>query len=177
MAKIDDDLDANDVEEKLKPKIDNKKALIITIPVLIILASAVSFFTIFRDSGKEEVVQNYHVVTKPAVEGANATSTVFYDLPEINIQIKSPSGEKNTLRIKVGLEVADVKQVETINALAAKINDIIISHTIELTPDEIGGITGLHWLKEELLHRINLVSDPVQVNDINFKTFEIQTKE
>ena len=49
MAKIDDDLDANDVEEKLKPKIDNKKALIITIPVLIILASAVSFFTIFRE--------------------------------------------------------------------------------------------------------------------------------
>ena len=58
--------------------------------------------------------------------------------------------------------------------MSSKINDIIIAHLVELSPAEITDSEGFYWLKEELLYRVNLVTDPIKINSINFKNFEIQ---
>ena len=58
-----------------------------------------------------------------------------------------------------------------------KILDSIIAHVVELTEDEINGITNLYWLKEELLNRISLIVTPVSVANLSFRTFEIQTQD
>ena len=50
----------------------------------------------------------------------------------------------------------------------------LLADAYELTEEEISGASGLYWLKEELLYRINLLIAPIRVNNINFKNFEIQ---
>ena len=76
--------------------------------------------------------------------------------------------------LKLNLELSGIENVKTIEVLSPKIKDAVIAHTIELSPDEISGASGLYWLKEELLYRINLITAPVKINNLNFTTFEIQ---
>ena len=76
--------------------------------------------------------------------------------------------------MKISVELSRVEDVAAIEAMVSRLTDIIIAHTIELTPDEVSGSNGLYWLKEELLYRMNLVAAPIKITNINFKNFEIQ---
>ena len=67
-----------------------------------------------------------------------------------------------------------VEDIKTVEALLPRINDTLLAHITELTPEEISGSDGLYNLKEELLFRINLLTDPVKVSNLNFKSFDIQ---
>ena len=44
----------------------------------------------------------------------------------------------------------------------------------ETYPEEIETAQGLYWLKEDLLYRINLVTKPLKISNINIKMFEIK---
>ena len=66
-----------------------------------------------------------------------------------------------------------MEDISTIEALTSKLTDAIIAHTIELRPEEINDSEGLYWLREELLYRMNLISAPIKISNLNFKSFEI----
>ena len=99
---------------------------------------------------------------------------IFYDLPEISAKIKTPDGSKQTAHIKINIELSQMEDIKTVETLLPRLNDIIISHTSELTSEEISGANGIYWLKEELLHRINLVTAPIKIENLNFKSFDIK---
>ena len=158
-----------------------KKVLLIILPILVLIAAAISFFTFFNHPDAPNG-QTYNVVTKPAAdnkdskEGKDAKKTetiVFYDLPEITVQIRDMNGENANLKIKLNMELSDPKDIKTLDAFVPRITDAIISHTVELNAKEVKGVGNLYWLKEELLKRINLVVDPIRINNINFKVFEV----
>ena len=67
-----------------------------------------------------------------------------------------------------------MEDIKTIEILTPKINDVVLSHIIELSPEEVQGSTGLYWLKEELLYRLNLVTAPIKINNLNIRSLEIQ---
>lgn len=173
MAAIDDDIDTHEESDKSSGSKINRKILFIVVPILVIIASGISFFTIFNTSSSPDQI-NYNIVKKPTSEDTKQQETIiFYDLPQITVQIKDALGESNDLKIKLNMELSNPQDIKLIDAFVPRITDLIISHTIELNTSEVGGVGNLYWLKEELLKRINLVTDPIKVNNLNFKEFEI----
>lgn len=171
MAELEDD---NNEDGSSKSKLSKKKALIFLLPVLIVIGMAVGLYHNFGKSGKNSTSTNYTTVTKPGAEGAEAKTTFFYDLPEVHTQIMTDGRIKETAIIKITIELSKAEDIKIIEALLSRFNDIIISHTSELTSEEINGTNGLYWLKEELLYRINLVASPLKIESLDFKAFEVQ---
>ena len=146
--------------------------LIFLLPVLIVVGLSVGLYYAFnRDY--HTTPATYSVVQKSG-EGEGSI-TVFYDLPELTANLHTEGPDKQTLHIRLNLELSNVEDIKTIELLLPKINDVVLTHIIELTPEEVQGSTGLYWLKEELLYRLNLATAPIKINNLNIKSLEIQT--
>lgn len=174
MAEFDDDIIDDDIGHENKSTLNKKKALVFLLPVLIVIGIAVGFYHNFGKDNESNISGNYTTVTKNGEDSGSGQTTIFYDLPEIRSQIKTDGKIKENVNIKITIELSSQEDIIVIESLLSKLNDIIIAHTSELTSNEISGTEGLYWLKEELLHRINLVTDPIRVENINFKSFEVQ---
>lgn len=169
----DEDLDNGVQGDEAKP-LNRKKLLLFVVPVVIVIGLSAGLFFVFN-TGYNSSKSNYSVVKKASSDNKSPESvTVFYDLPEVTTFLKTPEGQEGQhLRVRLNLELNNIEDVPTIEILTPKIVDAVIAHTIELMPQEVSGSSGLYWLKQELLYRINLITNPIKVSDINFRTFEI----
>ncbi|MDR1026499.1 MAG: flagellar basal body-associated FliL family protein [Lactobacillus sp.] len=174
MSNIDDDSDNLDEAESSAGSGKGKKLIFIVVPTIIIIAGIASFFTIFSDSSSSSS-SNDPTIVKSSVSSSGGV-VVFYDLPEITVQIKDSAGVMEDLKIKLNMELTSNEDSKAIEPLIPRIIDVIITHTVELNSNEVSGISNLYWLKEELLHRINLSVAPIRVSNLNFKTFEISKR-
>lgn len=165
----DDDLDDNnELVENHKQK--RKKIMILLLPLVIVIGISVGIYFAMNNrydslGGKYNIIQ-YNKDNQDSI-------TVFYDLPENKTSVKGKN-KNHELRLKVNLELSSIEDLKIIEVLTPKLTDAVLGHIIELNIDEIEGSTGLYWLKEELLHRLNLVSDPIKIKNINFSVFELQ---
>lgn len=170
----DEDFDIEAQSDEAKP-LNRKKLLIFVLPVVIVIGLSAGMFYVFNsnysnNSGSYSVIKNASSDSKSTDD-----VTVFYDLPEITTVLKGEgSNGQERLRIRLNLELSSVEDTKTVEILTPKIIDAVIAHTIELTPREISGSGGLYWLKEELLYRINLITNPIKVGNLNFRTFEVE---
>lgn len=176
MVNIEDDFDADSDAEESKTKLDRKKILMFLLPALIAIGLVVSFYSVLSKKTSQDTNLSYAVVER-SVNGDDGTAqnkvTILYDVPEVNVRITDEVGTPQNVSLKINLELSSVEDVKIVEGLMPKIIDAVISHTIELTPDEISGSNGLYWLKEELLYRINLIVSPVVVTNLNFKAFNL----
>ncbi len=175
MTDFDDDLDKLD-DNASSSKISKKKILVFLLPVLIVIGIAVGMYHAFGTQSQDTDGLSYNIMEKSDTENGKAGNRllIFYDLPEISAKIKTPDGSKQTAHIKINIELSQMEDIKTVETLLPRLNDIIISHTSELTSEEISGANGIYWLKEELLHRINLVTAPIKIENLNFKSFDIK---
>lgn len=170
----EEDFDIEAQSDEAKP-LNRKKLLIFVLPLVIVIGLSAGIFYVFN-SGYNNNNGNYSVVKNASSDSKSPDDvTVFYDLPEITTILKGENGAgKERLRIRLNLELGNIEDTQTVETLTPKIIDAVIAHTIELTPREISGSGGLYWLKEELLYRINLITNPIKVSNINFRTFEVE---
>lgn len=165
MARFDEDFENE--EDSKKPVIDSKKILIFLLPVLAIIGICAGlFYFFFKMDNHQEV--NYQMVAGD--EKSGTAPVIFYDLPELVVLL--PNEENSSLRAKINLELGTVEDISKVEAMLPRINDMLISHALALRPEEVSGNRGMYWLKEEFLHRINLLLAPVKVKSLNFKSFE-----
>lgn len=173
MIDQDDELEGGD-DLEAQNKASRKKMLIFILPALIVIGLSVGFYYVFnRDYGDKETA-SYSVVKNAAGADGAESVTVFYDLPDFKLELRGDGSSKDMLRLGVNLELSNVEDIKSIEALTPKINDIILSHVIELRPEEVSGANGMYWLKEELLYRINLVVSPIKVNNLNIRSLNIE---
>lgn len=175
MTDFDDDLDkqGNDAPSS---KVSKKKILVFLLPILIVIGIAVGMYHIFGTRNQDTAGMPYNIMEKSNQDSGKDGKQllIFYNLPEISAQIKATDGSKQTVHIKINIELSNMEDIKTVETLLPRLNDIIISHTSELTSEEISGANGIYWLKEELLHRINLVAAPIKIENLNFKSFEVK---
>ena len=165
----------DDEIEEIEPKAEvltpkRKRLMLLLLPLLVIIGMSVGiFFALNKDY--DSLKGTYHIIqyNKDTEDG----TTVFYDLPELKTSIRGED-RSHELRLKINLELSSVDDIAIIQALTPKLNDAVISHTIELTFDEVAGSKGLYWLKEELFYRFNLITSPLKIKNINFSIFELQ---
>jgi flagellar protein FliL len=99
---------------------------------------------------------------------------VFYDLPEILVNLNTAGRKSSYLKIKVALELEDPKAVPLLDARMPRIIDNFQVYLRELRIDDLQGSEGMFRIKEELLSRVNTAVKPVIVADVLFKEMLVQ---
>ena len=109
-------------------------------------------------------------------EESNAPSSdvVFYDLPEMVVNLASTSNRRTYLKIQISLELDRAQDVEALQKLLPRVIDHFQVYLRELRADDLHGSAGIYRLKEELLRRVSAAARPVIVRDVLFKEILIQ---
>ena len=101
-------------------------------------------------------------------------ATVFFDVPELLVNLNSTSTRSTFLKITVSLELEKPEDVTRIKEVMPRILDNFQVYLRELRLDDLRGSAGMYRLREELLARVNAAVAPVKVRDILFKEMLVQ---
>jgi flagellar FliL protein len=149
-----------------------KKILIILVPLLVVILGGAGVYF----SGVLDMLKGGSK-NAPAADSAAppaAPQLVFYDLPEILVNLNSDSRRQNFLKIRVSLELSNPLDVPKVEAVMPRIIDTFQVYLRELRLEDLRGSAGILRLREELLDRVNNAVKPVKVNDVLFKEMLVQ---
>jgi len=138
--------------------------------VLLLGLGAAAYFFFFASSSSAEKPKMAGNVALPLVP----PSVVFYDLPDIVVNIQSSDPTPAYLKLSVALELAVPEEKAGIQALMPRIVDQFQSYLRELRIDDLHGSAGVVRMKEELLRRINAAAAPYPVRDVLLKEMIVQ---
>ncbi len=161
-----------EVEARQKGGMNGKKLILfIVLPIVLLLVAAAGvYFSGLADSllGKEEEV------VEEVVEEVPIGPAVFYDLPEMLVNLTSGNRRANFLKISVSLELQSEADVPQIEAVLPRIRDNFQVYLRELRIEDLQGSAGLQRLREELLLRVNAAARPAIIQDVLFKEMLVQ---
>jgi flagellar protein FliL len=171
---VEDDVDegeASESEEGGGRRISGAKiALFAGLPLLLIIGGiAGAFFTGLLDPllGAESAEEDHEA-------SPLASNVLFYDLPEMLVNLNTGGKQTNYLKIKVSLEVENEAMLAQLEALLPRVVDNFQVYLRELRVEDLNGSAGLYRLKEELLVRVNTAIKPHKVNDVLFREMLVQ---
>ena len=157
------------------PKKKGRKKLFLFggIGVAVIAIAGVAAFMLGLGGGGDES-QKEEKKANPSA--AKATAAVFYDLPEMLVNLTTDANRSTFLKVTISLELKDgqPETMDRMNAMLPRILDNFQVYLRELRLDDLNGSAGLFRLKEELLTRINRSVQPVQVTDVLFRELLVQ---
>lgn len=109
-------------------------------------------------------------------EGAAAgpKAVVFYELPELLVNLNTTGRRSSFLKIKVSLELASQEEVLKLEAVMPRVVDNFQVYLRELRAEDLRGSAGIHRLREELLARVKVAAQPAVVTDVLFKEILVQ---
>jgi flagellar FliL protein len=99
---------------------------------------------------------------------------VFYDLPELLVNLSAQNSRTSYLKLRVALEIEDPEASKELEKLQPRVIDNFQVYLRELRIADLDGSAGMFRLKEELLARVNVAVAPVKVNDVLFKEMLVQ---
>jgi flagellar FliL protein len=137
--------------------------------VLLLLGGGVYFlfFSGPSDADKPKMVGN---VVLPVVP----PTVVFYDMPDLVVNIQSADSTPAYLKLSLALELAAPEEKPGIQVLMPRIVDQFQSYLRELRIDDLHGSAGVLRVKEELLRRVNAAAAPYPVRDVLLKEMIVQ---
>lgn len=167
---VDEESTEGEQEGPSRKKFSGKKlVLFIVLPIFVIGAGAAGvYYSGFADS--------YLGIEKSAEEekAAALKKAVFFDLPEMLVNLNSSGRRTNFLKINISLELEEESDIKNLELLMPRIVDGFQIYLRELRVDDLRGSAGMYRLREDLLRRINEVAKPIRINDILFKEMLIQ---
>ncbi len=101
-------------------------------------------------------------------------SAVFYDLPEMLVNLNAGGRKASYLKISVSLELQSEAAMEQVKQVLPRVIDNFQVYLRELRIEDLRGSAGLQRLREELLLRVNAAVRPVVVKDVLFKEMLVQ---
>lgn len=109
-----------------------------------------------------------------AHEPEKAREMVFYDLPDLLVNLSSTGRRTNYLKIRVSLEAESQDDVQKLQTLAPRIIDNFQVYLRELRVADLQGSAGISRLREELQRRVNVAVEPIKVHDVLFREMLVQ---
>jgi flagellar FliL protein len=103
-----------------------------------------------------------------------ATQTVYWDLPDILVNLRTDGPRPSFLKISIALVLERAEDRAAIEKVMPRVTDTFQVYLRELRADQLQGSAGLIRLREELLSRINAAVRPARVKDVLFKEMLIQ---
>jgi flagellar FliL protein len=115
---------------------------------------------------------------KKAAHGARQQAptpqTVFFDLPDMLVNLNATGRRPTFLKMQVSLELENEGDIPRLQALSPRIIDQFQVYLRELRVEDLRGSAGIYRLREELLARVNASVRPVRVKDVLFKEMLVQ---
>ncbi len=151
----------------IKALLANKLVLGGVVAVLALGGGAGWFFFIKKNPADE-------LMTEGGKQMARKTGFVEMKEMLVNISGAQPGERQNFIKLKVALEIADVKFAPDIQPLLPRVEDMFQVYLRELRPADLEGSAGTFRLKEELLRRVNVAVHPAKVDAVLFKELLVQ---
>ena len=99
---------------------------------------------------------------------------MFFDLPEIIVNLNSSGRRSTFLKMNISLELQNPADIGPINEVMPRIIDNFQVYLRELRIEDLQGSAGMYRLREELLRRVNLAVRPARVRDVLFREMLVQ---
>src|SRR5690606_32039383 len=141
--------------------------LFVLVPLLLLLAGGL---LLLKAGGGEKERQS---ATAEAVSN-EPKEVLFYDLPEMLVNLNTSARKASYLKIRVALEVDRRSALAQLDAKLPRIIDDFQIYLRELRLEDLNGSAGMFRLKEELLSRVNTSVYPTEVKDVLFKEMLVQ---
>jgi flagellar FliL protein len=183
---LDEELEGEELEEGGEKKGGKKKLLMIVLPILILGGGGAGvFFSGLADSllGKDKNVEvaGEHGEAPAGEEAAGddghgdgGAGAVYYELPQMLVNLSTSGRRTNFLKIVVSLELASGTDKAMLESALPRIIDNFQVYLRELRVEDLRGSAGLYRLREELLFRVNAAVSPARVTDVLFKEMLVQ---
>jgi flagellar FliL protein len=105
---------------------------------------------------------------------AEAPKTLFYDLPDMTVNLSASPDRPQYLRVKVTLEVDNSHVIDALKPVMPRVIDTFQTHLRELRVTDLEGSAGLFRLRDELTRRVNLAIAPNRVRAVLFRELVVQ---
>jgi len=105
---------------------------------------------------------------------AGPKKLVYYDLPEMVVNLSSSEKRAQYLKLKVSLEAENQHAIAALDPVMPRVLDMFQLYLRELRSTDLNGSAGIFRLKEELLRRVNLEVHPHKVTRVLFKEIIVQ---
>src|SRR3546814_3229881 len=100
--------------------------------------------------------------------------TVFFDLPQMLVNLNTGGKNRNYLKIAISLELTSQEDSVALQNLLPRVVDNFQVYMRELRVEDLRGSAGVQRLREELLLRVNKAVYTIQVRDGLFKEMLVQ---
>lgn len=159
--------DADGGEEKQKAKtsklrVSRKKIAILAVPLVALLGGG-GYFAFLHFKPSDDLVAE-----------AEKKPKVYYNLPEMVVNLSSREKRAQYLKLKISLEAPDQKVLNALKPIMPRVMDMFQLYLRELRSSDLEGSAGIYRLKEELLRRVNLEIHPHQVSRVLFNEIIVQ---
>jgi len=173
---FDEDAGAAGRRASTRKRLSGKKLILFVIlPVLLVIGAAAGLYFSGALSpllGGGEKAQPAEAAAGPGAAAPGAP--VYWDLPDILVNLRTDGPRPQFLKISVSLELDHPEDRAAIERVMPRVTDTFQVYLRELTADQLRGSAGLIRLREELLSRINAAVRPAHVKDVLFREMLIQ---
>lgn len=158
-----------------RKKFSGKKlVLFVILPLLLLVGAGAGIYF----SGVLDMLLGHKEEEAHAPEGEKApdpnAAPVFYDLPDMLVNLNSAGKRPAFLKIKISIQVSKPEDIPAINQVLPRIIDNFQVYLRELRLEDLKGSAGMYRLRQELLMRITAAAYPVKVKDVLFREMLVQ---
>ncbi len=107
-------------------------------------------------------------------EAEPASPSIYYEMPEMLVNLTSTSKKPAYLKLRLNLELADSESAEKVEAMLPRIVDSFQIYLRALRIEDLQGSAGLFRLRQELLSRATTAVAHVEIRDVLFKEMLVQ---
>ncbi len=173
-ADADENIESDDdIESQPKKKgLSGKKLVLFIILPIVLLAGggAGAYFTGFLNP----LLGISEAPADGEADVAEEGPSVYFDLPELLVNLNVTGRKSSFLKLSVSLELEDEETAERLKEVMPRIIDNFQVYLRELRIEDLSGSAGLERLREELLLRVNAAVRPAVVRDVLFKEMLVQ---
>ncbi len=109
-----------------------------------------------------------------ATAAIDNSDLIFYEVPEILVNLQNDSRRPNFLKINLKLELYEEGDKARLDTVMPRVIDSFQMYLRELRMDDLRGSSGMYRLREELLMRLNQAAHPVKIKDVLFQDMLVQ---
>lgn len=166
----------------LKIKLSRKTLMFVVAPAVLVVVLGVGAYFFLFSGGEEQVADAAGEHGEAAAHGEGAAAheegshPVFYDVPDILVNVSAGGDKPAFLKLSVSLELEGEGEAAkaAIEPVVPRVVDQLQTYLRELRVEDLSGSAAMFRLKEELLRRVNLAVEPVKVKDVLFREMIVQ---
>jgi len=103
-----------------------------------------------------------------------APTGIYFDMPEMVINLKSNGRQPTYLKITLSLQMAKEEDRQSLEHIMPLLIDGLQNYLRELMVDDMRGSIGMYRLRNELLLRAAAIAQPVKIDDVLFRELLIR---